>query len=34
MMSVMKTFMKAFMTQENPKKSAVSVDALIRRLII
>jgi hypothetical protein len=30
----MKTFMETFMTQENPKKSAVSADALIRRLII
>jgi hypothetical protein len=27
----MKTFMETFMTQENPKKSAVSVDAPIRR---
>jgi hypothetical protein len=30
----MKTFMEAFMTQENPKKSAVNVDVLIPRLII
>jgi len=30
----MKTFTEAFMTRENPKKSAVSIDTLIRTLII